>query len=108
MRFRKKQIDETGPSQVNAAIVHMDPHNLGKPLLRRLSRHKASHPKLAEDGDRFKPVRLYIGPPNNHLLLKKDRLLVTRGARENRNRPGIDPLFRSAASPMGHASSASC
>ena len=92
------------PTDLPASIFivqHMDPHNSGKPLLRRLSRHKAFHPKLAEDGDRFKPGRLYIGPPDNHLLLKKDRLLVTRGARENRNRPGIDPLFRSAAVAHG-------
>ena len=27
----------------------------------------------------------------------RDRVLVTKGARENRYRPGIDPLFRSAA-----------
>jgi two-component system, chemotaxis family, protein-glutamate methylesterase/glutaminase len=30
-------------------------------------------------------------------LIKENRLLVTKGARENRNRPAIDPLFRSAA-----------
>jgi two-component system chemotaxis response regulator CheB len=44
---------------------------------------------------------LYIAPPDNHLLLKKRRLLVTKGARENRNRPGIDPFFRSAAVAYG-------
>jgi arylsulfatase len=31
------------------------------------------------------------------LLLIKGKMLVTKGARENRSRPGIDPLFRSAA-----------
>jgi two-component system chemotaxis response regulator CheB len=77
------------PTDLPASIFivqHMDPHNSGKPLLRRLSRHKAFQPKLAENGDRFKPGRLYIGPPDNHLLLKKDRLLVTRGrARESQS-----------------------
>src|SRR5687768_10290418 len=88
------------PTDLPASIFivqHMDPHNSGEPLFRRLSRHQAFHPKLAEDGDRFKPGHLYIAPPDNHLLLKKNKLLVTKGARENRNRPGIDPLFRSAA-----------
>jgi two-component system chemotaxis response regulator CheB len=33
--------------------------------------------------------------------LKKTKLLVTKGARENRSRPGIDPLFRSAAVAHG-------
>jgi two-component system chemotaxis response regulator CheB len=92
------------PTDLPASIFivqHMDPHNSGEPLLRRLSRHKAFHPKLAEDGDRFKPGHLYIAPPDSHLLLKKNRLLVTKGARENLNRPGIDPLFRSAAVAYG-------
>jgi two-component system, chemotaxis family, protein-glutamate methylesterase/glutaminase len=78
-------------------VQHMALHNSGEPLLRRLSRHKAFQPKLAENGDRFKPGRIYIAPPDNHLLLKKNKVLVTKGARENHHRPGIDPLFRSAA-----------
>jgi two-component system, chemotaxis family, protein-glutamate methylesterase/glutaminase len=82
-------------------VQHMAAHNSGQPLLRRLSRHKAFRPKLAEDGDRFKPGRIYIAPPDNHLLVKNGKMLVTKGARENRHRPGIDPLFRSAAVAYG-------
>ena len=92
------------PTDLPAAIFivqHMAPENSGVALLRRLSRHKAFDPKLAEDGERFKSGRIYIAPPDNHLLLKKDKVLVTKGARENRNRPGIDPLFRSAAVAHG-------
>ena len=88
------------PTDLPASIFivqHMAVHNSGEPLLRRLSRHKAFQPKLAEHGDRFKRGRIYIAPPDSHLLLKKDQLLVTKGARENHHRPGIDPLFRSAA-----------
>ena len=62
-------------------VHHMAAHNSGEPLLRRLNRHKAFRPKLAEDGDRFKLGRIYIGPPDNHLLVKKDKMLVTKGAR---------------------------
>src|SRR5205807_2287709 len=36
-----------------------------------------------------------------HMLVKKNHILVTKGARENRYRPGIDPLFRSAAATHG-------
>ena len=92
------------PTDLKASIFivqHMAPHNSGEPLLRRLSRHQAFQPKLAEDGNRFEPGRIYIAPPDSHLLLKKDRVLVTKGARENRYRPGIDPLFRSAAVAHG-------
>lgn len=82
-------------------VQHMAAHNSGEPLLRRLSRHQAFQPKLAENGERFKLGRIYIAPPDSHLLLKKDRVLVTKGARENRYRPAIDPLFRSAAVAHG-------
>jgi two-component system, chemotaxis family, protein-glutamate methylesterase/glutaminase len=92
------------PTDLPASIFivqHIAPHNSGKPLLRRLSRHKAFQPKLAENGDRFRPARIYIAPPDNHLLVKKSKMLVTKGARENRHRPAIDPLFRSAAVAHG-------
>jgi two-component system chemotaxis response regulator CheB len=88
------------PTDLRASIFivqHMAPQNSAEPLLRRLSRHKAFQPKLAENGDRFKPGRIYIAPPDNHLLVKKSTMLVTKGASENRHRPAIDPLFRSAA-----------
>jgi two-component system chemotaxis response regulator CheB len=92
------------PTDLPASIFivqHMPPHNSGEPLLRRLSRHQAFQPKLARNGERFKPGRIYIAAPDNHLLLKNDTLLVTKGARENRQRPAIDPLFRSAAVSHG-------
>ena len=92
------------PTDVPASIFivqHMAPHNSGEPLLRRLNRHKAFQPKLAENGGRFKPSRIYIAPPDSHLLVKKDRMLIAKGARENRHRPAIDPLFRSAAVAHG-------
>jgi two-component system, chemotaxis family, protein-glutamate methylesterase/glutaminase len=82
-------------------VQHMAPHNSGAALLRRLNRHTAFDAKLARDGERFAPGRIYIAPPDGHLLLKKDKLLVARGARESRHRPGIDPLFRSAAVAHG-------
>jgi two-component system chemotaxis response regulator CheB len=92
------------PPDLPASIIivqHMDPGNSGEPLLRRLSRHQAFHPKLAEHGDRLKSGRIYIAPPANHLLIKARKILVTKGAAENRYRPGIDPLFRSAAVSHG-------
>jgi two-component system, chemotaxis family, protein-glutamate methylesterase/glutaminase len=78
-------------------VQHMAPENTGAALLHRLSRHTGFVCKLAKDGEAIKPARIYIAPPDNHLLLKKNHVLVTKGARENRSRPGIDPLFRSAA-----------
>jgi two-component system chemotaxis response regulator CheB len=92
------------PTDLPASIVivqHMDPGNSGEPLLRRLGRHQAFHPKLAENGESLKTGHLYIAPPDNHLLITARKILVTKGAAENRHRPGIDPLFRSAAVSHG-------
>jgi two-component system, chemotaxis family, protein-glutamate methylesterase/glutaminase len=88
------------PTDIPASIFvvqHLAPEGSGGALLERLGRHKAFRCKLASDGERFEGGRIYIAPPDHHLLVKKTQMLVTKGARENRHRPGIDPLFRSAA-----------
>jgi two-component system, chemotaxis family, protein-glutamate methylesterase/glutaminase len=92
------------PADIPAAIFiiqHMAPQNTGLALVGRLSRHRALDAALATNGQKFQTGKIYIGPADHHLLVKKDRLLVTKGARENRYRPGIDPLFRSAAATHG-------
>lgn len=53
--------------------------------------------KFALDGEPIESGRVYLAPPDFHLILEPDRLRVIRGPRENRMRPAIDPLFRSAA-----------
>jgi two-component system chemotaxis response regulator CheB len=58
----------------------------------------AVHPK---DGEKFKAGHIYIAPPDNHMLLDKDRILVKRGPKENLFRPSIDALFRSAGYEYG-------
>lgn len=55
----------------------------------------------ATDGERIRPGRLYVAPPDRHLLIEPGVVRVTRGPRENRFRPAIDPLFRSAAQVYG-------
>jgi len=63
-----------------------------------LSREGQLEAKHAGHGDEPKPGTIYIAPPDRHLVIGRDgRLHVTRGPRENRHRPAVDPLFRSAA-----------
>ena len=94
------------PSSLPASIFivqHMAPQNTATTLVNRLRRHNAFGCRLAKNGERFKQGQIYIAPPDNHLLLKKHIVLVTKGARENRWRPAIDPLFRSAAVTHGRS-----
>jgi two-component system chemotaxis response regulator CheB len=53
------------------------------------------------DGEPIRPSRIYVAPQDRHLLIEEGRIRLTRGPRENRFRPAIDPLFRSAARAYG-------
>lgn len=55
----------------------------------------------AEDGESIKKGRIYLAPPDRHMLLENGAIRVTAGPRENRHRPAIDTLFRSAARAYG-------
>lgn len=55
----------------------------------------------AVNGERIVPARVYVAPPDHHLLITPGRVQLTRGPRENRFRPAVDPLFRSAAQTYG-------
>ena len=66
-------------------------------------RHKDSPLRAAHpiDGELIEPGKIYVAPPNMHLLLKEDYIRLARGPKENSNRPAIDPLFRTAARVYG-------
>ena len=67
-------------------------------LLSAVSELPVKHP---QNGETVKPGTIYVAPPDHHLLLEDDQLLVARGPKENRFRPSIDALFRSAAYTYG-------
>src|SRR5215210_127448 len=45
----------------------------------------------------MKPARVYVAPPDHHLLIEKQQVRLVHGPKENLHRPSIDALFRSAA-----------
>lgn len=56
---------------------------------------------FATDHEPIKPGRIYVAPPDHHMLLERGFVRVAKGPKENRFRPAIDPLFRSAAYVYG-------
>jgi two-component system chemotaxis response regulator CheB len=83
-------------------VQHMGANVTGNILVEVLNQHGALPCAHAVSGEKVKPGRIYIAPSDHHMMLRKDEILVTKGAMENRSRPAIDPLFRSAAVAYGN------
>lgn len=81
-------------------VVHIPPYGVSRlpEILSRVGPLPAVH---AEDGMLFETGRMYIAPPDRHLLVRQGWIELSHGPRENHSRPAIDPLFRSAARTFG-------
>lgn len=92
------------PAGFPAAIfvaVHIAPNSPGY-LADILSRAGPLHAQNARDRQAFRRGCVYVAPPDRHLMLEASgRIRLTRGPKENRSRPAVDPLFRSAALAFG-------
>lgn len=67
-------------------------------ILNRAGPLPAVHPK---HGEAIQHGQIYVAPPDEHLLVGSGHVHVVRGPKENRHRPAVDPLFRSAAVTYG-------
>jgi len=67
-------------------------------ILTRAGRLPAGHP---EDGQALEYGRIYVAPPDHHMIVESGRVRVAHSASENGVRPAVDPLFRSAARAYG-------
>jgi two-component system, chemotaxis family, protein-glutamate methylesterase/glutaminase len=67
-------------------------------ILERSGPLPALHP---QHGDPIEHGKIYVAPADHHLFVEENRIAVVRGPRENRFRPAINPLFRSAAASHG-------
>ncbi|MGF1635510.1 MAG: chemotaxis protein CheB [Cyclobacteriaceae bacterium] len=83
-------------------VQHISPDATGNVLLNELNKLKTLKCQHAISGSALKPGYIYLAPSDHHMMIGEDlKLLVTKGAHENRSRPAIDPLFRSAAVGFG-------
>src|SRR4051812_48773078 len=83
-------------------VMHTSPESPGilSDLLDRSGPLKTVTPQPKE---RFTPGTIYVAPPDFHMLVEPGGLRLTKGPKENRFRPAVDPLFRSAAQVYGPA-----
>lgn len=91
------------PAELDAAVfvvIHIPPYSTSA-LPRILDRCGPLPAEHARAGERIQRGRIYIAPPDRHLLLRGHRIELSRGPSENGTRPAVDPLFRSAATYYG-------
>ena len=67
-------------------------------ILTRAGRLPACHPT---DGEPLQYGRIYVAPPDQHLIVETGCVRIVHTASENGARPAVDPLFRSAARAYG-------
>jgi two-component system, chemotaxis family, protein-glutamate methylesterase/glutaminase len=81
-------------------VMHTAPQSPGV-LAQILARSTALRAVNPRNKQRLQPGHIYVAPPDHHLLTEPGRVCLTKGPHENRFRPAIDPLFRSAAQVYG-------
>jgi two-component system chemotaxis response regulator CheB len=77
-------------------VLHIpaEPPSLLPQILSRDAMVPVAH---ARNGERIETGRIYVAPPDQHLLIESSRIKLVHGPKENLHRPSIDTLFRSAA-----------
>jgi two-component system chemotaxis response regulator CheB len=87
-------------AQMNVAVfvvLHLSKKPVGDMLVDRLQKHTAFTCKLPRNKEVIKTGHVYVAPPDHHMIIKGNKILLGKGPLENRYRPSIDALFRSAA-----------
>jgi two-component system, chemotaxis family, protein-glutamate methylesterase/glutaminase len=87
------------PADLPAAVIivlHISTNvpSLLPGILGRESKLPVAH---AINGESIKRGKIYVAPPDHHLIIERDQLRLVHGPKENLHRPSIDTLFRSAA-----------
>ncbi|MBE9463286.1 chemotaxis protein CheB [Dyadobacter subterraneus] len=94
------ELVRTLPVELDAAyciVLHLSRKGIGDFVVHRLGKVTTMQCSMAVSGTAIQAANVYIARPNQHLLVKEGKLLLGSGPQENRFRPSIDVLFRSAA-----------
>ena len=100
MRAILAELPETVPAAM-FLVLHTSVHSPGL-LADVLTLPGAPPVHYAKNGEPFERGVVYIAPPDLHMLVEPNQhLRLAFGPKENRFRPAVDPLFRSAAAAFG-------
>ncbi|MEX0685582.1 MAG: chemotaxis protein CheB [Balneolales bacterium] len=88
---------ETKGKVAYCIVLHLSNKGIGEHVLFRLRKVTSIPCSLANDGQVLESDHIYVARPNHHLLVKEGKMLLGHGPQENRWKPSIDVLLRSAA-----------
>jgi two-component system chemotaxis response regulator CheB len=89
---------------VNAAVLvvfHVSKKSSGSNISDLLQKQTTLICSCPPDGTVIEKGHLYVATPNCHMMVRDGQISINQGARENKYRPSIDVLFRSAAVHYG-------
>jgi hypothetical protein len=97
----------TGLASASRCVATVAPiaRNTARIILHRVSGRVEIGYRAESRCEGVDTIPFLLGPPNSQLLLKKDRMLVRKGARENRADPASSPSSAPPPWRMAHASS---
>jgi two-component system, chemotaxis family, protein-glutamate methylesterase/glutaminase len=78
-------------------VLHLSRKGISDFLVHRLQQQTSLHCVRSTGGQKIEKGNIYVATPNLHLLVAKGTIKIGHGPEENRWRPSIDVLFRSAA-----------
>ena len=91
------------PREFPAAVlvtIHLSSH-FRSILDEILTRSGPLPARFVGHGDPLRPGEIHLAPPDRHLLVEDDRIVLGYGPRENNSRPAIDPMLRSVGACCG-------
>jgi two-component system chemotaxis response regulator CheB len=81
-------------------VQHLDPRHKSQ-MAGLLSNKTKKVVKEATAGESIVPGRIYIGPPDEHLLVSRDKIQLAHSRLVRFSRPSIDIMFSSVAATYG-------
>ncbi|MFD2147381.1 chemotaxis protein CheB [Mucilaginibacter antarcticus] len=77
-------------------VMHLGKGSSSKFISEHFDKFTSYECRIPEDHEKIAAGTVYIAPPDFHMLVTRTEIRLIKGAKQNRFRPAIDVLFRSA------------